>query len=51
MKPLALAEFWWGLSPKSDFWKHGQFYPACREKCAPILTHMLENMEIEETPS
>lgn len=47
MKPLALAEFWWGMSPKSDFWKHGHFYPACREKCAPILTHMLAGMEIE----
>lgn len=47
MKPLALAEFWWGLSPKSDFWKHGHFYPACREKCAPILAHMLAGLEIE----
>ncbi|WP_439584715.1 pseudouridylate synthase [Dyadobacter bucti] len=50
MKPLALAEFWWGLSPKSDFWKHGQFYPACREKCAPILAHMLEGIAMEAEP-
>ncbi|HEY5822911.1 MAG TPA: pseudouridylate synthase [Cyclobacteriaceae bacterium] len=41
MKPLALAEFWWGQSPKSDFWKHGHFYSPCREKCEPILAHML----------
>jgi len=41
MKPLAIAEFWWGLSPKSDLWKHGVFYPCCREKCEPILAHML----------
>lgn len=41
MKPLAIAEFWWGLSPKSDLWKHGSFYPCCREKCEPILAHML----------
>lgn len=41
MKPLAIAEFWWGLSPKSDFWKHGHYYPFCREKCEPILAHML----------
>lgn len=41
MEPLAIAEFWWGLSPKSDYWKHGQFYPPCREKCGPILAHML----------
>jgi tRNA pseudouridine32 synthase/23S rRNA pseudouridine746 synthase len=41
MKPLALTEFWWGQSPKSDTWKHGEFYPCCKEKCAPILKHML----------
>ncbi|PSL44696.1 tRNA pseudouridine32 synthase / 23S rRNA pseudouridine746 synthase [Chitinophaga niastensis] len=41
MEPLALAEFWWGLSPKSAYWKHGHFYPPCREKCASILAHML----------
>jgi len=41
MKPLALAEFWWGKSPKSDFWKHGHFYSACKEKCEPILHFML----------
>ena len=41
MKPLALAEFWWGQSPKSDFWKHKHFYSPCKEKCEPILAHML----------
>ena len=50
MKPLAMAEFWWGLSPKSDFWKHQQFYPACQEKCAPILAHMLEGIAMDEKP-
>lgn len=43
MEPLALAEFWWGESPKSTHWKHGHFYPPCREKCAPILVHMLNS--------
>jgi tRNA pseudouridine32 synthase/23S rRNA pseudouridine746 synthase len=41
MKPLALAEFWWGQSPKSSTWKHTEFYPCCKEKCEPILKHML----------
>ncbi|RZK01842.1 MAG: pseudouridylate synthase, partial [Flavobacterium sp.] len=41
MKPLALGEFWWGKSPKSNTWKHGMFYPCCKEKCEPILKHML----------
>lgn len=44
MKPLALAEFWWGQSPKSDYWKHKHFYQCCKEKCGPILTHMLEGL-------
>jgi tRNA pseudouridine32 synthase/23S rRNA pseudouridine746 synthase len=46
MQPLAIAEFWWGLSPKSDYWKHGHYYPACEEKCRPILNHMLSGMDI-----
>lgn len=47
MKPLALAEFWWGLSPKSETWKHGHYYPCCHEKCEPILAHMLKGMELD----
>ena len=44
LKPLALTEFWWGLSPKSATWKHKQFYPCCKEKCEPILAHMLKGL-------
>lgn len=44
MQPLAIAEFWWGQSPKSAYWKHGEFYPCCREKCEPILAHMLQGI-------
>jgi len=46
MKPLALAEFWWGLSPKSAHWKHSEFYPCCKEKCEPILAHMLNGTDL-----
>lgn len=45
MKPLAMTEFWWGLSPKSEKWQHGQFYPCCLEKCEPILAHMLRDID------
>ena len=41
MQALAMAEFWWGLSPKSDFWQHKHFYLPCKEKCMPILSYML----------
>ena len=41
MKPLCIAEFWYGASPKAEIRHHGHFYPACRGKCLPILTYML----------
>jgi len=50
LKPIAMAEFWWGQSPKSEIRKHGHFYPACTGKCKPILTHMLEGMELDDNP-
>ena len=48
LKPLAMAEFWWGAAPKSEIRKHKQFYPACAGKCKPILAHMLEGMPVDE---
>ena len=50
LKPIAMAEFWWGTSPKSEVRKHKQFYPACTGKCEPILKHMLLDIEIDENP-
>ena len=41
LKPLAIAEFWHGPSPKAEIRHSGHFYPACRGKCLPILTWML----------
>ncbi len=49
-RPLAMAEFWWGASPRSEIRKHKQFYPACTGKCKPILAHMLDGMEIDDNP-
>lgn len=50
LKPIAMAEFWWGQSPKSEVRKHQQFYPACTGKCEPILSHMLSGIELEDNP-
>lgn len=50
LKPIALAEFWWGASPNSEIRKHKLFYHACRGKCEPILKHMLSGMEIDANP-
>lgn len=39
--PIAISEFWWGKSTKSGDRLQGEFYPACEDKCRPILTYML----------
>lgn len=49
-KPIAMAEFWWGAPPKSEVRKHKQFYPACTGKCQPILSHMLQGMDVDDNP-
>jgi len=48
LTPLAMAEFWWGASPKSEVKKHKQYYPACTGKCQPILKHMLAGMQLDQ---
>ena len=40
-RPLQMAMFWWGESPKEEIRHHLQFYPACNGKCKPILHWML----------
>ena len=49
-KPVAMAEFWWGESPKMEIRHHGHYYPACKGKCEPILGHMLQGLEVDENP-
>ena len=51
LKPICMAEFWWGQSPNSEVRQHKQFYPSCKSKCEPILMgHMLQDLEMEENP-
>lgn len=50
LRPVALAEFWWGESPKSEIRVHGNYYPSCRGKCEPILGHMLEGISVDDNP-
>lgn len=49
-KPIAMAEFWWGASPKTEIRHHGHYYPACKGKCEPILQHMLQGLQVDENP-
>jgi tRNA pseudouridine32 synthase/23S rRNA pseudouridine746 synthase len=50
LKPMAMAEFWWGQSPNKEIRKHQEFYPSCQGKCKPILTHMLKGIEMDTNP-
>lgn len=50
LKPICMAEFWWGMSPDSEVRIHGHFYPSCKSKCEPILGHMLQGLEIDINP-
>ncbi|ASP48357.1 RluA family pseudouridine synthase [Cognaticolwellia beringensis] len=50
LKPIAMAEFWWGNAPKSAVRQHKNYYPSCYSKCQPILTHMLKGLHVDDNP-
>ena len=50
LHPVAMAEFWWGDSPKGEIRRHGYFYPSCKHKCEPILNFMMQGLEVEPNP-
>ena len=50
LRPVCMAEFWWGASPVGEVRHHGHFYPACRSKCKPILDFMLQGLDVEDNP-
>lgn len=50
MHPLAMGEFWCGMSPKDEIRQDGKFYPSCKGKCEPILKHMLVGLDVAPNP-
>ncbi|WP_257447321.1 RluA family pseudouridine synthase [Archangium lipolyticum] len=50
LRPLALAEFWWGAPPLTGERHAGEYYPACRGKCGRVLPYMLEGLSVEASP-
>ena len=48
LHPVTMAEFWYGDSPRGEIRHHAQFYPACRGKCLPILSFMLQGLEVHK---
>ncbi|QSJ17297.1 RluA family pseudouridine synthase [Nostoc sp. UHCC 0702] len=41
LKPLAMAEFWWGPPSVNQAKVQGEFYGACTERCQPIMGFLL----------
>ncbi len=50
LRPLALAEFWWGAPPLKGERLAGGYYPACQPKCGKVLPYMLEGLDVEPAP-
>lgn len=50
LRPIALAEFWWGAPPVDGSRVHGRYYPSCRGKCGPVLRHMLDGLGGDPLP-
>ena len=50
LKPICMAEFWWGDSPTEEIRVDGQFYPSCKSKCEPILNFMMQGLNVEPNP-
>ena len=50
LTPLSMGEFWYGASPASEVREQGRFYPSCTGKCGPLLSFMLEGLEVEPNP-
>jgi tRNA pseudouridine32 synthase/23S rRNA pseudouridine746 synthase len=47
LKPLAMGEFWYGLSPETAVRTQGHFYPSCTSKCGPLMEYMLQGLSTE----
>ena len=44
LRPLAMAEFWWGLSSMNQDKVQGEFYGACAERCQPLMGFLLSGL-------
>lgn len=50
LKPICMEEFWIGPSKGNEMRVERSFYPACQNKCVPILTFMMKGLNVEENP-
>lgn len=49
-RPIAMGEFWYGESPVKEVREQGRFYPSCMGKCGPLLTWMMQGLDVEPNP-
>ncbi|MDB9374371.1 RluA family pseudouridine synthase [Nodularia sphaerocarpa] len=47
VKPLAMAEFWWGETSENQDKVQGEFYPACVERCQPLMGFLLSGLKYD----
>ena len=50
LHPVCMAEFWWGAPTRTELRQHLNYYPACRGKCKPLLTWMLQGLDVDPDP-
>ncbi|MEH2451852.1 RluA family pseudouridine synthase [Nostoc sp.] len=51
LKPLAMAEFWWGASSVNQEKIQGEFYGACAERCQPLMGFLLSGLKPISIPN
>ncbi|MEH1847469.1 MAG: pseudouridine synthase [Nostoc sp.] len=51
LKPLAMAEFWWGASSVNQNKIQGEFYGACAERCQPLMGFLLSGLRRISIPN
>lgn len=49
-RPLFMGEFWYGRSPEREVREQGRFYPSCTGKCGPLLSYMMQGLDVEPNP-
>ncbi|MCM1319257.1 MAG: RluA family pseudouridine synthase [Muribaculaceae bacterium] len=45
--PVSMAEYWYGKPKGGELRIHGSHYPACSGKCLPVLTWMLQGVDVK----
>jgi tRNA pseudouridine32 synthase/23S rRNA pseudouridine746 synthase len=49
LKPIAMAEFWWGRPSANQEKVPGAFYGACAERCQPLMGFLLSGLSLSHT--